>query len=367
MNKKYKYLKYTPDFKSQIIQLQTHLWSPDLTLNSRYLEWKYEFNPYIETPFIYIALSGDTVVGMRGFFGAKWHIGHNAGPLTILCAGDLVIDPEHRSRGIFNGLMTKALDDVSKSGHKYVFNTSASKVTLIGSIAMGWRSIGSLETMYWSAGPRGKWNYPNKRFFRSSSERDHPFHFLDKKISKDSDEVSPYVSIDYLPKPREMAELVTRLKHNGHISHVRDQQYFEWRFQNPLSHYRFLYWRDKKLEGYLILQTSAYTDNIGWVSILDLEASSEHVCKDLIIATLRSCEFCYIRIWTSTLPEDTKAILKDCGFKILKEKIGVAEARPSILVRPTRDEMLNEEWIILNLELLDLNNWDIRMIFSDTY
>jgi len=68
----YVIVKYGPEFKQQIVKLQTHLWSPDVALNTAYLEWKYERNPYMKTPFIHLALSAGQVVGMRGMYGAKW-------------------------------------------------------------------------------------------------------------------------------------------------------------------------------------------------------------------------------------------------------------------------------------------------------
>ncbi len=42
---KYEIIKYSLEFKSQVLELQTHLWSPDLALNAAHLEWKYERNP----------------------------------------------------------------------------------------------------------------------------------------------------------------------------------------------------------------------------------------------------------------------------------------------------------------------------------
>ncbi len=69
----YELLKYRPELKEQILKLQTHLWSlwsPDLALNRAYFEWKYDQNPYIDQPLIYVALCNGEVVGMRGLMGA---------------------------------------------------------------------------------------------------------------------------------------------------------------------------------------------------------------------------------------------------------------------------------------------------------
>jgi len=40
---------------------------------------------------------------------------------------------------------------------------------------------------------------------------------------------------------------------------------------------------------------------------------------------------------------------------------------PTVLVRPIRDEMLKGDWVLADSRLLDLANWDLRMIYSDGY
>ena len=71
----YEIVKYTPEFKGQVVELQKHLWGADVALNAAYLEWKYEQNPYEDTPLIHLALCGGEVVGMIGRFGGRWQIG----------------------------------------------------------------------------------------------------------------------------------------------------------------------------------------------------------------------------------------------------------------------------------------------------
>ena len=53
---RYEIRKYTPDCRDQIVELQRGLWSGDTALNSAHLRWKYEQNPYLEHPLIYMAL-----------------------------------------------------------------------------------------------------------------------------------------------------------------------------------------------------------------------------------------------------------------------------------------------------------------------
>lgn len=71
MNVEYEIVKYRPEFKSQILELQTHLWIPDLSVNAAYLEWKYDRNPYVDTPLIFLALRAGETVGMKGMGGRR--------------------------------------------------------------------------------------------------------------------------------------------------------------------------------------------------------------------------------------------------------------------------------------------------------
>jgi hypothetical protein len=92
----YEIQKYRPEFRDQVLALQTHLWGPDRKANSAYLSWKHAQNPYVEEPLIYLVLCEGTVVGMRAFFGARWQIGEPGQTFPGLCGGDMVVAPEHR-------------------------------------------------------------------------------------------------------------------------------------------------------------------------------------------------------------------------------------------------------------------------------
>jgi hypothetical protein len=96
----YRIVRYESRYRDGILRLQTHLWGPDLTVNSNYLTWKYEENPYLDVPLIHLALHDDRVVGMRGLWGARWEIGLTGKQIVLPCAGDTTIAPKHRKRGL---------------------------------------------------------------------------------------------------------------------------------------------------------------------------------------------------------------------------------------------------------------------------
>jgi GNAT superfamily N-acetyltransferase len=388
----YQIARYSPEYESQIIELQTrHNWGPEVGLNAAYLKWKYDDNPYlkhIKPRLIYMALCDGQVVGMRGIYGAKWQIGYPPQTLPVLGAGDLVIAPGHRNRGLFTKIMQAALDDLSGVGCKFVLNLSASPVAFLGSLAMGWRSVGSLQNVRW----RGRRGTSTSRvvryakrlpFFRSASRRVcrymngpafhsvakklDPFYFMDRSAQRRLREINPDVTIQETPRSEDMAELVKSIGSDGRLRHVRDYQYFAYRFQNPLAMYRFFFWGATKLEGYLILQKSIYPYHRG-VSIVDWEATNARVRADLLQAAIHCGQwygFGSLLIWSATLPDETIALLQKSDFKSSENSGSITRFGPTVLIRPVHDEMLKGDYYFADRRLLDLANWDLRKIYSD--
>jgi GNAT superfamily N-acetyltransferase len=340
----YEIVKYRAEFRGEVIELQKILFSLDIAVNSAYFAWKYERNPYLEEPLIYLALYEGKVVGMRGIFGAKWENSRGQSWLGV-CATDLSIAPEHRKRGLFTQIMRLALDDLAQLGHTYVFNLSANKTTYFSSLATGWHGVGSVQPMLWT-------------------KTGNPWHSLDRNGKLLPPAASPYVKLEYSPRPEAMADLVELIGSDGRIRHLRDQQYFAWRYQNPLSKYRFLYWEASRLRGYLVLRASIHAYNAD-IEIVDWEAADEQVRADLLHAAIEWGAFDNITIWSSTLPVEAKTLLESKGFRLLQQTDGFGQSFPTILVRPVRDELLKKDWVSGGLRLLDSHNWDLRMIYSD--
>ena len=106
------------EHKRAIAELQKGLWSSDGALNMRYLEWKYERNPYVRETLIYVALDGDRVVGMRGFHGARLEAGIPARAFPALFADDALIASECRNRGLVTRILNMAHSDLAERGHR---------------------------------------------------------------------------------------------------------------------------------------------------------------------------------------------------------------------------------------------------------
>ena len=51
----------------------------------------------------------------------------------------------------------------------------------------------------------------------------------------------------------------------------------------------------------------------------------------------------------------------------MNETQGVRHHRSGLLVRAVRDEMQEADWVVAGRRLLDMANWDLRMIYSDGF
>ena len=383
MGYEYEIVKYQPDFRKDVVELQKLLWSPDPELNTAYLEWKHERNPYLQPPLIYLALYGKNVVGMRSMFGVRWEYGVPAETVSGMTPDDLVIAPDHRNRGLITKMMRAAFDDLEKKGYQYVYSLSAGKITRLASLAMGWRSAGSMQPQHWhsrraeyfqrirkfAGKTRFLWRYADRLPYRHWGERQQNLHELCNPEGMRSRTIGSRIVVERGVRAAEMAELVSGIGYDGRIRHVRDHEYLSWRFRNPLHRYLFLYWKEKDLEGYLVLQQ--YVSEISMsrvrVNIVDWEATSQRDRVGLLRAAIQLSPFADLNIWTATLGNDTKNMLRDVGFGPVQEGqegAGVEQEQPCLLVRSVRADVPEAAWSLGNRRLPDMADWDMRMIYS---
>jgi hypothetical protein len=357
----YAIVPYRPEHRGQVLALQAHLWRHDPALRSAYLDWKYHRNPSSdgEEPLVQVACHGSRVVGMRGFWGARFQAGLPRVTLRMPCAGDVVIGPGHRVRGLFAALTAAALERVAERGDRFVLNTSAGDVTHASCLALGWRGIGSLRMMR-----------RRRAGAATAPVAGDPFERLERNARSGRRAIDAALSVDRAPRPREMAEVIERCALDARLRPLRDERTLAWRFENPFSRYRFLYWDgDGGLEGYLVLRGPVEGDR-EQVVVLDWEAPDPRVRRALLEAALAWSDFGTLSLWSATLPETTRAHLRALGFEPWQGRGPLARSQPTILVGPARREdraLPAERWTAAGLPLCDLSSWDPGMIVSDGY
>ena len=369
----YDIIPYDPELKGQLADLQRHLWRGDAGANIAYLEWKYEQNPYWKTPLIYLATSGRQVVAMRGMFGSAWEVGAASETFLIPCADDLVIAPEHRNRGLAALITRRAFEDLARGGYECVFSLSPGPVTLVTSLMGGWRQVGPMRPLERraSAGLLERvhagvskvpvlWRHADA--LRWLRHRHPPFSHLDRRDGPGRAPGNRAICLERAPRSPAMADLIRRLGHDGRVRHVRDERYLAWRFRNPLHEYRFLFSGDDgRLDGYLVLQ--AYRlDRARGVNIVDWEGETRQVRAELLRAAIDWGGFDKLTIWTATLSEEVLALLSAAAF--VPAVAGSRSRAPSVLVASTDPAAPAAEPALGGRRLLDVAEWDMRMLYS---
>ena len=378
MDTRYEIVKYRPAHKPRVAELQTGLWSTDLRLNTRYLEWKYEGNPQLGEPLIYLAIWCDAPVAMRGFHEARLEAGTPSREFRVLIAGDAYVAPAHRNRGLVTRIMHFAYADLADHEFPYFVSLGgASRINALGLMTLGWKSFGGLRPMgrittkavrrqrlrRVLARTPGLWRFSESRAVAFRDQRN-PFRRLDAAFARRAFAEQWPITLAAEPRLDAILELVERIGHDGRIRYTRDHAYLEWRFRNPLSDYRFLYWQEARLEGYLVLsRRRSDRGSYDRVYIADFEATSTRIRSALLGAAINLGRFPELVTWTCTLSADEVRLLESHRFAPV-DADDTAHGCPSVMVRPLRDGMPASAWVLGDRKLLEARDWDVRLLYS---
>ena len=363
----YRVVRYSAELRDRFIDLGCRIWGRDREQSARYFEWKYLDNPWAgETPDIYLVLAGNVIVGSRGFYRSRWESGLGAERVveTLPVADDFYIEPAHRGLGLASLLMREALGDLG-GRERYVLNLSGSLVTVLGSLAMGWRSAGqqepiglgkaSLRRRFRDALGRLRffWRFGDSRWLLAQNER-WPYRRLDREGG-----AGP-ITVQQTPPVAALCELVERIGHDGRIRHVRDAESLTWRYRCPLGSYRFLCYGSGPIEGCLVLQVPVPYNGVP-ARIVDLVATSAPVRRALLERALDTGRFRRCFAWSATLPADAVDLLTARGWHPI-DQLARAHGAPCILVKQLQGGSPPETWKLGPCSLTERDSWDVRMI-----
>lgn len=333
----YRIRAYRPEDRAEVAGLMTRLWSRQQAHNEDYLAWRYERNPYLE-PVMAVCESGGRIVAARGAGGMRWRVGGSV--LAMPCLGDTVVDKAHEGRALVQRMTRWLLEELAGRGIDWVVNQSPGPLVEKISLRTGWRKVGTW--MLANAVNRADGSAPGfERFDANAAPAESGGIRIDAEVAS----------------PQDLSDLAARAA-RGHIGHVRDATYFDWRFQNPFAEYRWLTARSDGLEGYLVLGRNVHGP--GRVRVLDLQGSNGEVQAQLLEHALRLGQFLEVRIWWNRFPRRVSGVLVEHEFRAAAEDGG---RRSTHLVAATRRAAGGFQ--AGGVDLLNPANWDPRMIHSD--
>ncbi len=141
----------TDDDLPEILDVATAAlgWNPE-DPNEAFFRWKHFDNPHGRSP-MWVAGAEGRIRGFRTML--CWTFTGPAGDARAVRAVDTATHPDHHRRGIFRALTMQAVDDLSKDGVDFVFNTPNDK-SRAGYLRMGWSDQGRLPTRVALGSPR---------------------------------------------------------------------------------------------------------------------------------------------------------------------------------------------------------------------
>jgi GNAT superfamily N-acetyltransferase len=374
----YEIRRYEAGFRDQVLELQRHLWSPDLALNDRCFAWKYERNPWVSEPLILLAVDGRRVVGMRGAFAIPWVVGPERRALKALSAGDTVVAPDHRRRGLASQINEALVAEARRASWEFLINTSAGRVVRRLSAHSGWRTTEEI----WPLTRRPKGVAP--RLWPPMAPRSSPFRaiawlshrsrrdlglldVLDRRLRREVRRRSGGVRISLTVCPERMAALAASTSTGGRIRLRKDVPFFRWRFSNPLSGYRFLFAHEGggPLTAYVAVQAHGPLHDTG-LNLVDWEASSPEALGVLLSTLVGAVGAERINTWPCEVDPTFHAAFSAAGFRPVPRP-EPPSVLPAIMCLPLRDASSDDAWSVDGVDLTRLEDWDLRMTASDFY
>jgi GNAT superfamily N-acetyltransferase len=328
----YRIEPFHPRHAEAVATLQRGLWSPRLNLCRAYLQWKYFENPYADAPLIRLAFHRDELVAMRGMYASRWEWGTAGVALTLPVAGDSMIRPDHRSRGLFRRLTEALLSDAAAVGYPAALNLSASPPTSLRSLRSGWTSVGPMPM--WR---RGGWRRAGGLVSALRPRRG--------------------TGVAEALDPEALAESRRRRGVTG-IRHACDAEFLAWRVRNPLFEYQAVRSIGEGL-GQLLLQRVPGSSRR---TIVLWEADSEAGDRALLKGALRRAGTDSVGALVGPLTRDRTDLLAAYGFRFEDRSGGSRRFEPALLAIRIPENDLPQ-----GFEPFESENWDLQLLGSDAF
>lgn len=335
----FKFRKYKPEDKKEIIDLLgNNFWSKSPKERCDYFKWKFEDNPFLDSPCAFVATYNDSIVAFRGYFVIPIRNNDNMYFTAQLC--DTFTHPDFRNKGLYSSLTAFSLNQLEKDGRFLVTqNTSSGGKTMKSCLKLGWKPI---------------------------SEREHLFKFtakgiICKLIGKSHD----FIKADIFRQDKHIIiadesrldDMLTFSFKYDRMSHIRDKVFYSWRLSNPLATYRYAYIYD--LRNHILAYIIFLDMGGGRYDIIDFNYSDEKALKQLLNKFCHIQKPLFILHWTVGKKSVFYSKHNRFGFLSLSFLLRRSKKffKPPFMVRKLTDE---EGEYVYNPEF-----WNLNKIIAD--
>lgn len=335
-------VKYSSVHKQAALELLAHLWTHLSREDQKDLfAWRYEKNPYSDSPCIYLALTGNTIIALRAFVMQPF-IHPETGRLLTITPADTIVHPDYRGKGIFRALNDAFLKEVSSDFKEQaiIINLSSNEESTPANIKQDWQATNGI-----------------KRFalkFSLSAYLTTKFFGQGTKVPGSAVSNKHLFELTDSPRPEEMAKCAKSYRNPHKLSHVRDAEYFKWRYAINKDKYIFAYlWQDDELLTYLVIEKRYGMQYL----LVEYAFSDVKTLKKTISLAIKNQRIPFLRTWV--LSNDDSVLLKKCGFMPAPVKLWnmLGKTRLPVLVRPVKEHPVANDFFLGHLDARDINNW----------
>lgn len=358
MTNTYEIRPYEPDDRGEVLSLYGLVFGE--TTDTDWFAWKYEHNPYVDHVPILVATADGDIVGARPFFALNMSC--NRIHDVVLQPCDAMVHPDHRRQGLFTRMTERAIERY-QNDCQYFFNFSNQR-SLPGNLELGWRRA-SERVFYYRIENPGR--LVAARSDRTSVRMAGRFGTVLARgyyRLRDTLASSPDVSIrkeGEVPVD-ELTSLYRRSVPDG-IHVVRDEQFYEWRFENPEWNYTtYLAETEKGVEAALVTGTSTGSgpNETRFVDTLPLQTAPDHVLTALVESIL--ADHTDTDFFCTQAQGISKSVLRSFGFRGDDTlPLSSLNTQTTHVVRT-----LNEEWEVHGVDITDSDNWLLTFAEHDT-
>ncbi len=357
----YQIIHYCPEHKEQVLKVLEYLWSYDRDKFVSHFEWKYELNPNADCVLGIVALYREKVVGFRGYFADRFIIKSPSHKFSILHPCDTVVHPEHRNKGlsVYMGNHAFLYDN---NRYPVFMNMTCGSESLPGYLKMDFRPLEQkILLKKWRWNPVWIWKYRQIKSQKTPLENariSYGYHG-DLLVSNKS-------------MPEDMASVVEEHGYpENKLCLYQDQSFFKWRYNSCTQKYVFYFFmKDNTVKGYVVVRLST-NNNTGL--IIDYAQAGVDAIKKILKYIIKAKHFIDLSIYSYGIDKQLYKTFSDLGFALQAKWMKFIPGRGlkkkplfPLLVRPVKETVSEQDFVLYGLNILDFSNWLIKPICSDS-
>ncbi|WP_324758939.1 GNAT family N-acetyltransferase [Haloarcula sp. GH36] len=355
----YKIRQYRSGDKEAFLSLYSAVMGDEKQEN--WFAWKYKENPYIDHVAMMVGVFEETIVGARPFFALPVSV--NGEHEVALQPGDTMVHPDHRRQGLFTRMTEQAIERYA-GDHPFFFNFPNHR-SRSGYLKLDWEPVSERLSYYRVENPEslGK-SRADQRAVQLLSKISSPiaqgyYHFRDSTASVPS---QTNIRTESEPPAKELATLY-RSSTPDKIHVLRDEQFYQWRFNNPDWEYTtYIIYGETNPEAAIITGTSDNSDCVTtkFTDIIPLENPSNDALRGLFSRVLT--DHTETDLFVAPPQGIPDSVLREFGFH--------ADTVPPLSFLTTQTthvvRALTNSWTQNGLDITDPDNWHMTFVEEDT-